>query len=164
HADAASPQLSGEISEIGVAGYENNNIRPHLDGKLERVDCHHHGNVSLVTALFGGRPVFGYHHESVRAQPMHELVLPIALFLPDRDGRWESGIDHYFDQLPSRVRPREKVTKLQPIQTAPCCPHRTADVRFVDKDQQPGPRGAFVSFLSHNCTCFLLITQVSALN
>src|SRR5262245_13340712 len=90
--ETAAPQFKGEISEIGVAGYKNDNIRPHLDRKLERIDCHHDVNVRLVTAFFGGRSVFRYDHESIGAQPLYKLVLLIALFLPDRNSRGKSGI------------------------------------------------------------------------
>src|SRR4030095_13944141 len=125
HADAASPQLDCEISKIGVAGYKNNNIRPHLHGELERVDCHHYVNVSLVTALFGRRTVFGYDHESVGAQPLDELVLFVSLFLPDWNRRGKPGIDHHLDQVTCCIWPGQKITELQPIQTAPRRPHRT---------------------------------------
>jgi hypothetical protein len=60
-----TPQLDGEISEIGVAGYENHNIGPHLDRKLQRIDRHHHVHVRLVMTFLGWRTIFGYNHESI---------------------------------------------------------------------------------------------------
>src|SRR5712691_4836394 len=82
HADPVSAQLDYEIGEIGVASHEDHSIGPHLEGKLERVDCHHHVHVRLVMTFFGGRTIFGHNHESIGAQPMNELVFPVPLVLP----------------------------------------------------------------------------------
>src|SRR5262249_152966 len=157
HTDGASPQFKGEISEIGVAGYEDDNIRPHLDRKLDCIDCHHDVNVRLVTAFFGGRPVFGYDHESIGAQPLHELVLLFPLFLPDRDGRWKSGIDHHLDQAPSCIWPREEVTELQPVETAPGRTPGTADVRFIHQPQQSLPSRSVMTSFSHDGSVYFAV-------
>ena len=66
---------------------------------------------------------------------MHEFVFLVPLLLPDRD-RWrQSGVDHHLDQLTACVWARQKFAELQPVQTAPRGPNRTADVRFIYKDQ-----------------------------
>ena len=85
-------QLGGEISEIGVPSDENHNIGPHLDRKLERIDRHHHVHVRLVMTFFGGRAIFGHHHESIGTQPVHEFVFPVPLLLPRRNGGRQSGM------------------------------------------------------------------------
>src|SRR6266496_3813329 len=96
-------ERSKQRREIGVAGYENNDIGLHLDRKLERVDRHHHVYVRLVTSFLSWRPIFGHNHESVGAQPLHELIFLVAFFLPDRHRGRKSGINHHLDQLPSGV-------------------------------------------------------------
>ena len=60
-----SAQFDDEIGEIGVAGYEDDEIGTHLDRKLERVDRHHYVNVRFVMPFLGRRPVFGHDHESI---------------------------------------------------------------------------------------------------
>src|SRR4029077_21011603 len=35
HADPVPPQFDGEICKIGISGHEDNEIWPHLDGKLD---------------------------------------------------------------------------------------------------------------------------------
>jgi hypothetical protein len=87
------PQFDGEICKIGITGYEDNEIRPHLDGKFDCIDRHHHVNVRLVVPFFGGRPIFRHDHESIRAQPVDELVFLITLVLPCRGRRWQPGIN-----------------------------------------------------------------------
>src|SRR5438445_12996343 len=98
-----SAQLYGEISEISIAGHENDDIGLHLDGKLDRVDRHHHVYVRLVMSFFGGRSILGHDHETVGAQPMHELVLLVPLLLPDRDGGPQPGRNHHLDWLTSAL-------------------------------------------------------------
>src|SRR5207249_11749551 len=123
-----SPQLNCEISEIGISSYENDNVRPHLKRKLERVDRHHNINIRLVMALFSWRPIFGHDHEPVRTQPMDELVLLVPLLLPDRDCRRQSRINHHLDQLSSCVWSSQKLPELDPIKTASDRSHGTPNV------------------------------------
>src|SRR5439155_3618620 len=115
NADPVSAQLDGEISEIGVASHQNHNVGPHLDGKLERVDRHHHVYVCLIMTFFGGRTVFGHDHESVGAQPVDKLVFLIPLLLPSWDRRRKPGVNHHFDQVTSCVWHGEKIPELYPI-------------------------------------------------
>src|SRR6266516_2715667 len=86
-------------------------------------------------SLFSRRPIFGYDHETIGAQPMHEFVLLVPFLLPGRDRRWQSGVDHYFDQFPPCVWPRQKFAKFQPIQTTARGSNRTPNVRFIHEDQ-----------------------------
>src|ERR1700704_5916456 len=142
-----SPQLNREISEIGVPGYENDDIGSHLDRKLECVDRHHHVYVRLVMTFFGGRPIFGHDHESIGAQPMHELVLLIPLLLPDWNGGRKTGINHHLDQVASCAWAGQEIAELQPIETAPGRPHRAADIRFIYEHKHSRTRATFgISF------------------
>src|SRR4030095_9201754 len=103
HADSVPAQLDGEISEIGVASHENHNIGPHLNGKLERVDRHHHVHVCLVMTFFGGGTIFGHDQQYIGAQPMDELVFPVPFVLPGWNCGRQSGIDHHLNQITSGV-------------------------------------------------------------
>src|SRR5439155_13347374 len=165
HADSASPQFDGEMSEIGIAGYEDDNIGPHLDGKLECIDCHHHVHVRLVTAFFGGRPIFGHDHESIGTQPMHELVLLVPLLLPERDRGRQPSVDYHLDQFPPCAWARQKLAQFQPIQTAPRRAHRAADVRFIDKNQHSRAVtfGIFLSLHVFEFRLFSLSQAITAL-
>src|SRR6266487_2557843 len=107
-----SPQLYGEISEISIAGHENDDIGLHLDGKLDRVDRHHHVYVRLVMSFFGGRSILGHDHETVGAQPMDELVFLVSLLLPGGNGRRQSRINHHLDQITSAIWACEKIPEL----------------------------------------------------
>src|SRR5437016_13170282 len=120
------------MSEISVAGYENNEIGLHFDRKLERVDRHHNVHVRLVTPFLSGRPVFGHNHEAVGAQPLHKFILLVAFFLPDWHRGWKSGINNHLDQPPSGARTGQKFTQLYPIKATP---HRArSEERRVGKE------------------------------
>src|SRR5207249_10119104 len=86
-------------------------------------------------SLFGRRAIFGYDHETIGAQPIHEFVLLVPLLLPGRDRRWQSGVDHHLDQFPPCVWSGQKFAKFQPIQTTAGGSNRTPDVRFIHEDQ-----------------------------
>ena len=66
----------------------------------------------LFPLIFGWRTIFGHDHESVGAQPMDELVFLVALLLPCRSRRWQTGINHHLDQIAFSVGPGQKITEL----------------------------------------------------
>src|SRR5881227_144547 len=104
---------------------------------------------------FSRRTILGHNHESVGAQPVNELVFPVPLLLPRRDGGRQSRIDHHLDQIASGVWPGQKIAELQPIEPASRSPHRATNIGLIYEDQHLRAGGWDRIFFLHGAVGFL---------
>src|SRR5260221_13052143 len=91
------------MRKICVAGHENNDLGPHIYGKLDRIDRHQDVHICFVMLAVTRRPFFYHYEESVGAKPMQELVLLVSFALPLWQWRRQAGIDDHLDQFPSFI-------------------------------------------------------------